>query len=76
DGMMADAISQAASCGFRVFYWAHDEDLWDGTLPFSQYWASYESQPGVFSGSYVESIRALLKHLRQAGMKVILGLGL
>ena len=76
DGMMADAIRQAASCGFRVFYWAHDEDLWDGTLPFSQYWASYESQPGVFSGSYVESIRALLKHLRQAGMKVILGLGL
>ena len=77
DGMMADAISQAASCGFRVFYWAHDEDLWDGTLPFSQYWASYESQPGgVFTASYLESIQALLKHLQQAGMKVTLGLGL
>jgi hypothetical protein len=36
-GMMADALSQARSCGFLVFYWAHDVHLWDGTLPFSDY---------------------------------------
>jgi len=36
-GMMADAIRQATSCHFQVFYWAHDVDLWDGTLPFSLY---------------------------------------
>jgi hypothetical protein len=39
-GMMADAISQAQSCGFQVFYWAHDVRLWDGTLPFSLYASS------------------------------------
>ena len=36
-GMMATAIAQAQSCGFKVFYWAHDFHLWDGTLPFSLY---------------------------------------
>jgi hypothetical protein len=36
-GMMADAIRQATSCHFQVFYWAHDVNLWDGTLPFSLY---------------------------------------
>ena len=39
-GMMADAITQAQSCGFQVFYWAHDVHLWDGTVPFSRYAAS------------------------------------
>ncbi len=37
NGMMARAISQSQSCGFQVFYWAHDIHLWDGTLPFSLY---------------------------------------
>jgi hypothetical protein len=36
-GMMAGALRQARSCGFKVFYWAHDLQLWDGTLPFSLY---------------------------------------
>jgi hypothetical protein len=36
-GMMSDALGQAQSCGFEVFYWAHDYHLWDGTLPFSLY---------------------------------------
>ena len=36
-GMMATAIAQSQSCGFQVFYWAHDIHLWDGTLPFSLY---------------------------------------
>jgi F5/8 type C domain-containing protein len=47
-GMMADAIGQAQSCGFQVFYWAHDVHLWDGTLPFSMYAdsiARYASPP-------------------------------
>ncbi len=36
-GMMATAIREARSCNFKVFYWAHDIHLWDGTLPFSLY---------------------------------------
>ena len=36
-GMMAGALRQARSCGFTVFYWAHDVHLWDGTIPFSRY---------------------------------------
>jgi hypothetical protein len=36
-GMMASAIRQARSCHLKVFYWAHDIDLWDGILPFALY---------------------------------------
>lgn len=36
-GMMATALAQARSCGFKVFYWAHDIHLWDGTIPFTTY---------------------------------------
>jgi hypothetical protein len=36
-GMMADAIRQATSCGFQVFYWAHDINFWNGTIPFALY---------------------------------------
>jgi F5/8 type C domain len=39
-GMMATAIGQSQSCGFQVYYWAHDIHLWDGTLPFSLYASS------------------------------------
>jgi hypothetical protein len=39
-GMMASAIRMAVSCNFKVFYWAHDIHLWDGTLPFSLYTSS------------------------------------
>ena len=39
-GMMASAIRMALSCNFKVFYWAHDIHLWDGTLPFSLYASS------------------------------------
>jgi hypothetical protein len=41
-GMMASALRQARAAGFTVFYWAHDIQLWDGTLPFSRYatWAA------------------------------------
>ena len=39
-GMMASAIRIAVACNFKVFYWAHDIHLWDGTLPFSLYTSS------------------------------------
>jgi hypothetical protein len=34
---MAAALAQARGCGFRSFYWAHAEQLWDGTVPFEVY---------------------------------------
>jgi len=34
---MATALNLARTCGFTVFYWAHDVHLWDGTIPFSLY---------------------------------------
>jgi len=36
-GMMADAIRQAISCKFQVFYWAHDVNLWNDTVPYALY---------------------------------------
>jgi hypothetical protein len=36
-GMMADAVRQAISCKFQVFYWAHDVNLWNGTIPYALY---------------------------------------
>ena len=36
-GMMADVVRQATSCKFQVFYWAHDINLWDGTVPYALY---------------------------------------
>jgi hypothetical protein len=36
-GMMAAAIRQAKSCNFRVFYWAHDVNLWNGPTHLALY---------------------------------------
>ncbi len=36
-GMMAAAFRQLTSCRMQGMYWAHDDKLWDGTLPFSLY---------------------------------------
>lgn len=36
-GMMADAIRQAISCKFQVFYWAHDINLWSGPITLALY---------------------------------------
>jgi hypothetical protein len=36
-GMMAHAITQATTCKFQVFYWAHDHNLSDGTVPLWAY---------------------------------------
>jgi hypothetical protein len=43
DGMMAVALRQARTCGFRTFYWAHDAQLWDGTVAFESYAARIAS---------------------------------
>jgi hypothetical protein len=51
-GMMASALRQARSCKFRVFYWAHDVHLWDGTIPFTQYAAMIADQEGKREGGY------------------------
>lgn len=39
-GAMATAMRQGATCGLRTVYWAHDDQFWDGTVPFSR-WAAY-----------------------------------
>jgi len=36
-GMMADAVRQATTCKFQVFYWAHDSNFADGTIALSLY---------------------------------------
>ena len=36
-GMLAAAVRQARSCRLATFYWAHDAQLWDGTVPFARY---------------------------------------
>ncbi|WP_433803615.1 hypothetical protein [Actinomycetospora sp. CA-084318] len=36
-GMAATAWRQARSCGLRTLSWAHDRQLWDGTLPFAAF---------------------------------------
>lgn len=41
-GDMATAMRQGATCGLRTVYWAHDDQFWDGTVPFSR-WAGYAS---------------------------------
>jgi len=35
--MLASAVRQARSCHFTTFYWAHDKQLWDGTVPFTAF---------------------------------------
>ncbi len=37
NGLFRAATGLARSCGFRAFYWAHDDRLWDGTTPFAAY---------------------------------------
>ncbi|SHG28524.1 hypothetical protein SAMN05443575_1917 [Jatrophihabitans endophyticus] len=32
-GLLATAMRQATSCGFLGVYWAHDDQVWDGTMP-------------------------------------------
>jgi len=36
-GMMHSAVRQMVLCGFQGMYWAHDQQLWDGTSSFARY---------------------------------------
>jgi len=45
-GMMAVAVGQARSCGFKSFYWAHDDNFWNGLLDFNTY-AAYDTTGGA-----------------------------
>lgn len=36
-GLVVAATNLAKSCDLNAFYWAHDDRLWDGTLPFTAY---------------------------------------
>lgn len=40
DGVLATMMNEAESCGFRSVYWAHDQQVWDGTMPLARL-ASY-----------------------------------
>jgi len=52
NGLMAKTFQQIIGGKFNYFYWAHDDRLWDGTLPFSNYAANVATvlngtQPGT-----------------------------
>jgi hypothetical protein len=36
-GMMASSVREMVSCGFQGMYWAHDGQLWDGTVSLDRY---------------------------------------
>lgn len=36
-GMLAASVRQLTSCGLQGMYWAHDDKIWDGTLPLTRY---------------------------------------
>lgn len=36
-GMMGSSVGQAVAAKYLAFYWAHSDQLWDDTLPFSNY---------------------------------------
>jgi hypothetical protein len=36
-GMLAVSVRQMTSCRLQGMYWAHDENLWNGLVPFDQY---------------------------------------
>jgi hypothetical protein len=35
-GLLATGMAQARGCGFLGLYWAHDDQVWDGTIPLTQ----------------------------------------
>ncbi|SHG28555.1 hypothetical protein SAMN05443575_1918 [Jatrophihabitans endophyticus] len=41
-GLLATAYRQASGCRFLGLYWAHDDQVWDGTVPLSRL-AQYSS---------------------------------
>lgn len=47
-GLMAKSMAQVKGCGLFVFYWAHDDRLWDGT---SQAFANYAAYIAEINGA-------------------------
>lgn len=45
-GLMSIAMNLATTCGLQGLYWAHDDQFWDGTIPFTQY-AGYTNTAAV-----------------------------
>jgi hypothetical protein len=45
-GLMASSIRQMVDCKFSTFYWAHDQQLWDGTIAFEPYAANIDRVTG------------------------------
>jgi hypothetical protein len=46
-GMMTSSLNQARTCGFTVFYWAHDIHLHDGSIPFTNYITAIKASSGI-----------------------------
>jgi hypothetical protein len=46
-GLMAATFEQARSCGFMGVYWAHDDQLWDGTLNVDALYGYSSDRAGV-----------------------------
>jgi hypothetical protein len=46
-GMLASALRQAQSCGFEVFNFAHDDQLWQGPASFAAYAAAIRAYHGT-----------------------------
>ncbi len=57
NGMMAAAVESMKSCGFEGMYWAHDDQLWGGTIPYSQYAAAIAAANGEhgLTGKYYDN---------------------
>jgi hypothetical protein len=46
-GLMAVTFQQARSCGFLGVYWAHDDQLWDGTLNVNAFYTYSTDNAGL-----------------------------
>ena len=45
DGLLATTFRLAQECSFQAVYWAHDDQLWNGTIDRDQFWASIQALP-------------------------------
>ncbi|WP_188940319.1 hypothetical protein [Nakamurella endophytica] len=46
-GLMATSLSLARSCGYLGFYWAHDAQLWDGTVDAAEFYGYTSPDAGA-----------------------------
>lgn len=47
DGLLATSFRLAEQCSFQSFYWAHDDQLWDGTIDRQQFWRLVDALPAA-----------------------------